>query len=234
MALRLLRRRAHQGASMMQFLDWLEHSPLSMWIKESESLWPYDIFCLSMHSVGMSLFVGFSTALALRGLGYAPRVPFDPLRRFLPVVYAGFWMAVVSGIGLFITYPVKAVRNPVFWIKMIGVVVAVACVRQITREFFGHGVLPGSTHVSERARRASFRLLTAWFVTISAGRMLAYEGIPSIEWVAAIGMAILGILTVVVFVLTPGLRPSVSAASSLATPLSTEHTAAHTRDVVRG
>jgi hypothetical protein len=38
-------------------------------------------------------------------------------------------------------------------------------------------------------------LLVVWVVTITAGRLLAYKGIPAIEWVAAIGMAALTALT---------------------------------------
>lgn len=213
---------------MMQFLDWLEHSPLSMWIKESESLWPYDIFCLSMHSVGMALFVGFSTAFALRGIGYAPRAPFGPLRRFLPVIYIGFWMAVVSGIGLFITYPVKAVRNPIFWIKMLGIAIAVINVRQITRSLFGGSVPADSIVVPADVRRASMRVLGAWTLSLTAGRMLAYEGIPSIEWRQGLGMAALVVLFIVVFRLLPRLHPaSASASATAATAASTlrSHTA---------
>lgn len=193
---------------MMAWLDWLEHSAIPMWIKESESLWPYDIFCLSMHSVGMALLVGFTTALALRGIGYAPGVPLAPLARFRVVIAAGFWMALISGTGLFITYPVKAVRNPVFWIKMTGVVCALWAVRRIMREWFAPGTPPSAAAPSAAARSASVIVLVSWAVTLSAGRLLAYEGIPSIEWVAAIGMAALAGLTLLVFYLVPGLRPS--------------------------
>jgi hypothetical protein len=192
----------------MTFLEWLENSPLSMWIKESESFWPYDIFCLSMHSVGMAVLVGFSTAFALRGVGYAPRVPIAPLRRFVPVIYVGFWMAMISGAGLFITYPVKAVRNPIFWLKMAGVVVAVLGVRRIIQEMFHRE--SGSEVISPAASRASARVLIAWLVTISAGRLLAYEGIPSIEWVAGIGMIVIASVAGIILYLVPGLRPSLT------------------------
>ena len=44
----------------MEFFTWLEGSALPMWIKESNSIWPYDIFCLSAHAIGMALLVGVS------------------------------------------------------------------------------------------------------------------------------------------------------------------------------
>jgi len=177
------------------FFDWLEHSGLSMWIKESMSLWPYDILCLSAHAVGMALLVGLSSAIALRVVGFAPGVPLAPMAQFFPVIYAGFWINAFSGTGLFITYPVKAVTNPIFNLKLIGVALALLCIRRIKQQVFD---APGRTDerlVPERGQRPAAALLVVWVVTITAGRLLAYKGIPAIEWVAAIGMAVVASVT---------------------------------------
>ena len=178
----------------MRFFDGLEHSALSMWIKESMSLWPYDILCLSAHAVGMALLVGFSSAIALRLVGFAPSIPMAPMRKFVPVIYAGFWINALSGTGLFITYPVKAVTNPIFYVKMLGVVAAIGCVRRIRHETFGTPDRTGDPASLARARRPAEALLFIWPVTITAGRLLAYKGIPAIEWMASIAMtALIGI-----------------------------------------
>ncbi len=174
----------------MVFFDWLEHSPLSMWIKESMSFWPYDILCLSAHAIGMALLVGFSSAIALRIVGFAPRVPIAPMAQFFPVMYAGFWINLLSGIGLFITYPVKAVTNPIFYLKMAGVVLAVVCIRRIKRRVFDEPGCANDRLGPERGQRPAAVLLVVWVVTITAGRLLAYKGIPAIEWRAAIGMGV--------------------------------------------
>lgn len=179
----------------MVFLDWLEHSGLSMWIKESTSLWPYDILCLSAHAIGMALLVGFSSAIALRVIGFAPRVPLAPMAQFFPVMYAGFWINTLSGIGLFITYPVKAVTNPIFYLKMVGVVLAVVYIRRIKQQAFHASGGAIDRQAPERGRQPAVVLLVVWVVTITAGRMLAYKGIPAIEWRASIGMATLTALT---------------------------------------
>lgn len=173
----------------MVFFDWLEHSELSMWIKESMSLWPYDILCLSAHAVGMALLVGFSSAIALRVVGFAPRVPLAPMAQFFPVMYAGFWINALSGLGLFITYPVKAVTNPIFYLKMVGIALALVCIRRIKQQAFH--ALGGADDrlVPERGQQPAAALLLVWIVTITAGRLLAYKGIPAIEWMASIGMA---------------------------------------------
>lgn len=179
----------------MVFFDWLEHSGLSMWIKESMSLWPYDILCLSAHAVGMALLVGFSSAIALRVVGFAPQVPLAPMGQFFPVMYAGFWINALSGIGLFITYPVKAVTNPIFYLKMVGVVLAVVCIRRIRQQAFGTSGGASDRQGPERGQQPAVVLLLVWVVTITAGRMLAYKGIPAIEWRAALAMATLTALT---------------------------------------
>lgn len=192
----------------MAFFDWLEHSGLSMWIKESLSLWPYDILCLSTHAIGMALLVGFSSAIALRVVGFAPGVPLAPMAQFFPVIWAGFWINAVSGTGLFITYPVKAVTNPIFYLKMFGVALALVCIRRIKHEVFG---APGGANdrpVPERGRRAAASLLVVWVVTITAGRLLAYKGIPATEWMATIGMSAVAALTGAVAYVSARLRAS--------------------------
>ena len=173
----------------MVFFDWLEHSELSMWIKESMSLWPYDILCLSAHAIGMAVLVGFSSAIALRVVGFAPRVPLAPLAQFFPVMYAGFWINALSGAGLFITYPVKAVTNPIFYLKIVGIALALVCIRRIKQQVFAAPGRADDRLVPARGQQPAAVLLGVWVVTITAGRLLAYKGIPAIEWMTAIGMA---------------------------------------------
>ena len=96
----------------MEFFAWLEHSGFSMWIKQSESIWPFDLLCLSSHAIGMAILVGLSSAVALRILGFAPRLPLAPMEELFPLMYTGFWINAVSGAVLFSVYPVKAVTNP--------------------------------------------------------------------------------------------------------------------------
>lgn len=44
---------------------------------------------------------------------------------------------------------------------------------------------------AERGQQPAAALLVVWVVTITAGRMLAYKGIPAIEWRASLAMATL-------------------------------------------
>ena len=108
----------------------------------------------------------------------------------------GFWINALSGTGLFITYPVKAVTNPVFYLKLAGVVTAIVCIRGIRRRIFdtpGAAIDPAAI---ERAKRPAVILLVVWAITITAGRLLAYKGIPAIEWMATLLMVIVSALAV--------------------------------------
>ena len=119
----------------MAFLTWLEHSGFAMTVKQSAVLYELP---LVLHAIGMAILVGLSTAVYLRILGFASSLPLAPMERFFPLMYAGFWINATSGVVLFSLYPIKAVTNPGFFIKMGGVVLAIVCLRRIKRQVFGN------------------------------------------------------------------------------------------------
>lgn len=183
----------------MEFFAWLEDSTFSTWIKESSSVWPYDLLCLSSHAIGMAVLVGLSVAVALRILGFAPSLPLAPMERFFPLMYAGFLVNAVSGTGLFIAYPVRAVANPVFYIKMGGVVLALVCLRRIRREVFGNPASLGTRPVPMNGKILAGALLFIWMGTIATGRLMAYDGVAGVE-----GGTALAVLIVTVVMLLAG------------------------------
>lgn len=173
----------------MAFFDWLEHSAFSMWIKEPDNVWlGYDLF-LASHAVGMAFLVGLSSAVALRILGFAPRVPLGPLEKFFPLMYAGFWVNAISGVVLFAIYPLMPLGNPGFYVKLSGVVLAVLCVRRIRRVVFGDPVCRGLAPVPLQGKALAGTLLFLWLIVITAGRLMAYHGIANVERQVALGMA---------------------------------------------
>src|ERR1700694_3397958 len=101
----------------MEFLPWLEATPLSVWIREEPIVWAFPTI-ISCHTVGMGLVAGISTAIDLRILGCAPQVPLMETKKFLPFLWFGFWLNAISGVGLLICYPTKAVQTTVFYIKL--------------------------------------------------------------------------------------------------------------------
>src|SRR5436190_23542285 len=108
----------------MTFLAWLESTAASEWVRGSPSLFAFPGI-LSCHTVGMGLSAGINAAIAFRILGVAPNVPIQEMKRFLPIMWFGFWLNFASGIILLIGYPTKALTNPVFYLKLVLVALGI-------------------------------------------------------------------------------------------------------------
>ena len=117
------------------FLAWVESTALSQWVVGSTSIFAFPGI-LVLHAIGMGFAVGISAAMDLRILGVAPRVPLAEMRRFLPVLWAGFWLNAASGVLLLIGYPTKALTNPVFYLKLTLIAVAMVLLVRISRKAF--------------------------------------------------------------------------------------------------
>lgn len=183
----------------MEFFEWLEHSPFSIAIKED---WILYEFPLVFHALGMAIMVGLSTAVYLRILGIAPGVPLSPLGSYFKLMWVGFWMNAVSGVILFALSPVRLVANPVFYLKMVGVLLSVFYLRRVRRQVFG-GASAGV--VTPEARSSVIAALAVWLVTITAGRLLAYFQIDDVEPQTAIATLV---TTVVLLLGYLGIRRS--------------------------
>jgi len=124
---------------------------------------------LTLHAIGMGFAVGINAALDLRILGVAPNVPLGELRRFMPILWAGFWLNAVSGVLLLIGYPTKALTNPVFYLKLTLIGVAMTLLVRISRLVFAT-----NSPITSRLRNLAIASLVCWAGAITAGRLLAY------------------------------------------------------------
>ena len=157
---------------MHSFFFWLEATALSTWIRESTSVWAFPAI-LSLHTVGMGFVAGLNAAVDLRILGFAPSVPLLELKRFLPVMWMGFWVNAVSGVLLLIGYPTKALTNPVFYVKLTFIALAIWGLRVMARFVFADPSLDLKP-ANQRSRLLAIASLTCWTGAITAGRLLAY------------------------------------------------------------
>jgi hypothetical protein len=154
------------------FLNTIEESGLSTWIRETES--PFGFyFVLLLHNIGLSLAVGTSLFIGLRLLGVAPDLPLAPLKKFFTILWTGAWISAISGIFLLLAYPTKALTNPLFYVKLTLIGVGVWVTLRIEKSVFD------DTNASEEVRLARGKSLAArsfvvWLAAISAGRLLAY------------------------------------------------------------
>lgn len=164
----------------MAFFIWLEGTGASVWIRESPSLWGFP-FILYLHTLGLALIAGLSTAVALAILFLPERLPRAPLAGLFPLMWLGLAINALSGLALLIAYPAKALTNPVFYIKLVAIAGGVAIVAWLERQWRAGpiasaaagapGAPPGSTPA---LRRAAGSLIALWAVATLTGRLLAY------------------------------------------------------------
>ena len=147
---------------------WLESTALSLWLVETPSVFAFPTV-LALHTVGLGLVAGLNAALDFRILGVAPHIPVTAFKRFLPMMWFGFWLNAASGVLLLVAYPTKALTNPVFYLKLALIAVAVGILvrlRPLVRN--------GETTITARVRVLAASSLVCWGGAIVAGRLLAY------------------------------------------------------------
>jgi hypothetical protein len=153
------------------FLAFIENSALSEGIRGSDSLLAFPGI-ITVHAVGLGFLAGGSAAIDLRLLGFAPGVSLRAMGRFLPLLWLAFAANAMSGTLLLIAYPTKALTNPLFYVKLCLVALAMGLVYRI-----GITVLrnPGGDQpMAATPRILALASLAVWAALILAGRLLAY------------------------------------------------------------
>jgi hypothetical protein len=163
---------------------WIEGSALSEWIRGSDCVCAFPTI-VTLHNIGMAFLAGGGIAIDLRIIGFAPDIPLKPMGRFVPLLWLAFALNAVTGILLLIAYPTKALTNPLFYIKLSLVVLAVGLVYRIATDILrAPGV--GQKPLAIKAKVLAAASLAAWVLLIAAGRYLAYThkwemlGIPAV------------------------------------------------------
>jgi len=156
---------------MFEYTAWLERSALSVWIREG-SLWAFPII-LILHTVGLAFLVGANVALDVRMLGFARGIPLRALLPFFRAMWIGFWVNAVSGLLLLITYPTKALTNPLFYLKLALIAAVMVHAWWVRRQIAGNPAF-AAPQLPGIARIASAAALVCWAAAITAGRLLAY------------------------------------------------------------
>lgn len=152
------------------FFVWLESTAVSVWLVESTSVFAFPLV-LALHTVGLGLLVGLNAALDLRILGLAPDIPVKAFTRFLPVMWAGFWLNAASGVLLLVAYPTKALTNPVFYVKLGLIAAAIGILLSVRRRLLSGQAAP---FLPGRVKLLAGASLLCWAGAIVAGRLLAY------------------------------------------------------------
>ena len=154
------------------FLNELEQSGLSVWLRESPSVFGF-YFILVFHTIGLAMVVGPNAAIDLRLLGFAPDIPVPPLKGWFKLMWLGLTINVVSGIFLVLAYPSKAFTNADFYLKLALVGFAIWNLRMMKTRVFDDSSLTDSLMLA-KGRTLAIWSLVLWAGVITAGRLLAY------------------------------------------------------------
>ncbi len=158
------------GASHMELLIWVEQSAYGTWLRESVSMWAFPL-PLILHAIGMGFLVGTNAALNFRILGFAESIPLASMDRVFPVMWIGLGVNFLSGISLLFAYPIKAFTNPVFYIKLALIALALLVLTRLRKHLRGSG---SNDSVPKRVKVLAGISFVLWMSATTAGRLLAY------------------------------------------------------------
>jgi hypothetical protein len=152
----------------MEFLGWLENTGVARLIRESQSVWVYPSV-LTLHTIGLGVLVGVNTAVDLRLLGFAPRVPLAPMEKLFPIMWAGFWINALSGAVLFAAQATLKGVQTIFYLKLALVALGV-----LTLWVQRWVVFRAPDRSAVRGKALAVLSLVTWAAAIAAGRLMAY------------------------------------------------------------
>jgi hypothetical protein len=144
----------------LDLLKAIQDSGAGTWIRESS----WALFAaLIVHTISMGFVVGTGLAIDARLLGVARGVPLTALRRLLAIVGWALPLVVLSGAVLVVGYPAKALTNPLFYVKLAMLLVALTLTWRMLR-----GEPPGWVKIGAALS------IPLWVLGLTAGRFLAY------------------------------------------------------------
>lgn len=163
---------------------WIETSALSQWIRGSECICAFPAI-VTLHNIGLAFLAGGGIVIDLRLIGFASDMPLRPMARFSPVLWLALAVNATTGVLLLIAYPTKALTNPLFYIKLSLVALAVVLVYRILTDVL-RAPQPAGGEPSANVKVLAAVSLATWIALIAAGRFLAYThkwellGVPAV------------------------------------------------------
>lgn len=158
---------------VLNLLEGLEKTTLAIAIRQSAWMYPWLEI---LHISGIVLLVGAAFLFDLRLLGFSKNLPVTALVDYLiNWSHKGLWMVIPTGLLLFICNAKTLGFDPIFWIKMVLIILA-----GLNAEKFHRYTLTSvsswnkyvDTPVS--AKLSAIFSIIAWFAVIACGRLLAY------------------------------------------------------------
>jgi hypothetical protein len=151
-----------------QFSDWLSATPFSLAIQGKA--WAIPAI-QTVHILGLALVITAALILALRfaGSGLTAEALPQLAGRFTRLIWWLLLLVAASGILLIVAEPGRTITNPVFYVKMILLAVAILVTLWLAATARRIGEDPGALHKAV----AAFSVLL-WVGIIFCGRFIAY------------------------------------------------------------
>jgi hypothetical protein len=149
----------------------LQDSAFTDWFLGSESIWTYPTV-LTLHTIGMAILVGASFVVHLRVLHAANGVPLRRLQPLYRFIWIGFIVNLASGLVLFVTQAADRAVDPVFYVKIGSIAMALWFGALVKRRAIDPGA--ASPAASRQSRSLAAASLGLWIIAIVAGRLMAY------------------------------------------------------------
>lgn len=171
------------GDLLYNFTEWLRTTPLielSLWISEtSMSLWIASHFWAIpiiqvFHILALAAGFGAVLMVTLRifELAGTDRTMAETERRYIRWIWGALLVLLLSGTGLIIGEPIRELINPIFWIKMVLVIVAVLVSLWFHRKVMRRLAAGGA--VTAGIKTGSIFIIILWCVIMLCGRWIAY------------------------------------------------------------
>ena len=157
---------------MYKALQWFEDGSLAVAIRQSA--WLYPVLEI-VHIAGIVLLVGPALMFDLRLLGAAKKLPVILLAGYLlSWSRRGLLLVIPSGLLLFITNATTLAYDPVFWLKMILLILA-GLNALLFHRFTLHLIASSyESTLNKNAKAAAIASILLWLSIIACGRLLAY------------------------------------------------------------
>ena len=155
----------------MYFLEYLASSSFSEWL--SVSLFGFPTL-IALHSVGMGAVVGLTLMVCLRLYGVFDAIALRTVPRLLSVAVWGFFLNLVTGIGIFITRADEYIVATIFLVKMALVLCSAALVFWLRRRLLPWATASIEPAADPLAKTLALGASVTWFAAVLAGRLIAY------------------------------------------------------------
>jgi len=157
----------------MGFLESLESTGISLFVRESDSLLSFPTI-LTTHAFGYCFILATNVIVSARLLGFATSIPLKPLRKLFPVMWVGLILTTITGLLLVMAAAQKRVPNPILWFKMILLAVATPMMWKFQMKVFEDPSVD-ENNIPASARTMAACQMALWLLIMISGRLIPYS-----------------------------------------------------------